>query len=392
MSQSLERKKIIIFSLVYLPEYVGGAEIAIDQITKQEALNQYDFHMVTLGGFGEPDRKVGAVTVHYTGLFGKNKVLFTISKFAFIITAVIKYVFLHRKYKFDMIWPLMASYAGLAAFLVKLMHRKQKLLLTIQEGDTITHIMKRAWLSWPFYKGLFVKADSIQVISKFLKDFSLQILGKSEDEKIIIIPNGVDLEAFTKNIIAEERVQIRNEFGFAQTDKVIVTTSRLTLKNGVDTLIDTLALLPEEYKLLIIGAGPDELVLKDKTVKLGLNNRVRFAGRKPYEELYKYLKSSEVFVRLSRSEGFGNSFIEAMAAQIPVVGTDAGGIVDFLENDINGYMVKPENAEAARDAIVKATTSDLTHTLTETAYARVQERYQWSTVARQFDNLFKKIL
>ncbi len=390
--QSIQpRKKIIIFSLVYLPEYVGGAEIAIDQITKQKELAAYDFHMVTLGGFSASDRKVGAVTVHYTGLFGTNKLLFTISKFLFIITAPLKYVFLNKTYKFDMIWALMANYAGLGASIAKSMHAKNKLLLTIQEGDTIAHIMKRARLIWSLFKKLFIKADNIQVISKFLKDFSLHILGKTEDEKIVIIPNGVDLEAFTKTITTEERAQIRNEFGFVDTDKVIVTTSRLTLKNGVDTLIDTLALLPEGYKLLIIGAGPDEAMLKDKTQTLGLTDRVRFAGRKPYEELYKYLKSSEVFARLSRSEGFGNSFIEAMAARIPVVGTDVGGIVDFLENDVNGYMVRPEDPQAARDALVKATTT-LTSTLTDAAYTRVQERYQWSTVASQFDNLFKKIL
>lgn len=392
MDANSTRKKIIIFSLVYLPEYVGGAEIAIDQITKQKELAGYDFHMVTLGGFFQPDRKVGEVTVHYTGLFGKNKILFTISKFAFIITAAIKYFFLQRKYKFDLIWPLMASYAGLAAFFAKVLHRKQKLLLTIQEGDTIRHIMKRAWLSWPFYKGLFVKADSIQVISKFLKDFSLQILGKTEDKKIVIIPNGVDLHAFTKNISVEERGQIRNEFGFIETDKVVVTTSRLTVKNGVDTLIEALALLPQEYKLLIIGAGPDEQKLRAQVLNLKLNDRVRFAGRKPYEELYRYLKSSDVFARLSRSEGFGNSFIEAMAAGIPVVATDAGGIVDFLEDKVNGFMIKPEQPQSAANAIVQAVTSSLTSTLTLSASDMVQARYQWSTVAGQFDDLFKKIL
>lgn len=383
-------KKIVIFSVLYLPEYVGGAEVAIDQITKQKELDQYEFHMITLGESGRPSHKVGNIMVHYTGMLGKTGILFTLSKFFYIIACVYKYFSLQKKYAFDLVWPLMAGYGGLAAFFVKILEPKQKLLLTIQEGDTVKHIMSRAMLSWPFYKGLFVKADSIQVISKFLKMFSLDILGKTEDEKIVIIPNGVDLESFAKEVSPEKRTEVRAQYGFQETDIVVVTTSRLTEKNGVDTLIDTMAILPPEYKLLIIGAGPDEDMLKAKVVQKGLSSRVTFAGRKPYEELYMYLKSSDVFARLSRSEGFGNSFIEAMAAELPTIGTDVGGIVDFLQDGVTGYVVTPQNEDLAKQAILRASVKD--KTIIANAKRLVQEKYSWNTVAQQFDELFKKII
>lgn len=387
---SSSSKKILIFSLLYLPEYVGGAEIAVDQITKQKELEGYEFHMITLGGFTQESRKVGSITVHYTGLLGKGFVLFTISKFLFILTCVWKYLSLQKKHVFDAIWPIMASYAGLAAFLVKVLKPKQKLLLTIQEGDTIRHIMKRAWLSWPMYKGLFVKADSIQVISKFLEQFSLDILNKQKDEKIVVIPNGVDVDIFSKKITDDQRKHIRKEYGFVDADIVIVTTSRLTKKNGVDTLIETLKLLPEEYKLMIIGAGEDEFTLKKLVEHEKLFSRVIFVGRKKYEELYAYLGSSDVFARLSRSEGFGNSFIEAMVTGLPVVGTSVGGIVDFLQDGVTGYIAEPDNPESAKQAILRASLKD--KSVIEAGVKTVQDRYTWSNVAKQFDNLFKKIL
>lgn len=384
---------------MYLPEYVGGAEVAMDQITKQSALNEYDFHMVTLGKFGAPSRKVGNIEVHYTGMFGQNKILFFLSKCLFPITSSLKYVRLHKKYSFSAIWALMANYAGLGALFGKIMTPKPKLVLTLQEGDTIEHVMSRARFTGPFFKKLFVKADVIQCISHFLKDFAWKILG-SEDKKVVVIPNGVDIELFDKSVSEDEIAEIRNSFGYKPEDRVIVTTSRLTHKNGIDTLIDTVALLPDEYRLLLIGAGPDESALKTQTARLGLENRITFAGRKDFIDLYKYLKASQVFVRLSRSEGFGNSFIEAMAARIPVIATNVGGIVDFMRDRENGFLVPPEDPTKAKEAILLATGS-LTSTglspatlamILDQAYATVMAHYQWKDVGESFSQLFKKNL
>lgn len=380
------KKKIIIFSLVYLPEFVGGAEVAMDQITKQTALDEYEFHMITLGSPFEPARRVGNIQVHYTGLLGKNKFLFFISKCLFPFSSAWKYLRLNKTLKFSAIWSLMANQAGGGAIFSKMLTPKTKFLLTLQEGDSLEHMKSRAKRAGPFYKQMFVRAERIQVISHFLKEFAWNMLGK-KDEKVSVIPNGVDIELFDKNISAEEVAQVRSEFGYIPADKVIVTTSRLTHKNGIDTLIDTMPLLPEEYKLLLIGAGPDEEKLKAQVARLKLEGRVIFAGKKPFEELYKYLKSSQVFVRLSRSEGFGNSFIEAMAARIPVVATHVGGIVDFIKDGENGFLVAPESPEKAKEAILKAGESDIAFLL-KNGYDTVLGRYQWKDVGQSFKQLF----
>jgi glycosyltransferase involved in cell wall biosynthesis len=223
-----------------------------------------------------------------------------------------------------------------------------------------------------------------------LEEFSLIILVTKKDEKIVVIPNGVDVEMFSKHVTEEERKDIRREYGFADTDTVVVTTSRLTKKNGVDTLIDSMVLLPASYKLMIIGAGEDEQLLRERVVSKHLTDRVVFVGKKPYDTLYMYLASADVFTRLSRSEGFGNSFIEAMATGIPVIGTNVGGIVDFLEDGITGYVVDPENENQAKEAIIRATTRDTD--LLARAKKMVNEKYTWKHVAVQFDNLFRQIL
>ncbi|MEN9605125.1 MAG: hypothetical protein RJB39_810 [Candidatus Parcubacteria bacterium] len=386
-----DKKKIIIFSLVYLPEYVGGAEVAMDQITKQSALDEYDFHMITLGSPFAETQRVGNIQVHYTGLLGKNKFLFFISKCLFPFSSCLEYLRLNKKLKFSAIWSLMANQAGGGAIFSKILTPKTKFILTLQEGDSLEHVKKRARRAGPFFKQMFVRADRIQTISHFLKDFAWHVLGK-KDDKVVVIPNGVDIALFDKEISAEERISIRAGFGYAPTDKVIVTTSRLTHKNGIDTLIDTVKLLPSEYKLLLIGAGPDETTLKAQVARLSLEDRVTFAGRKAFENLYKYLKSSEIFIRLSRSEGFGNSFIEAMAARIPVVATNVGGIVDFMQDGKNGFLVPPESPEKAKEAILRLGSLESQTFLIQAAYDTVIGKYQWKDIGQSFNTLFKTCL
>ncbi len=388
--ENSNKKKIIIFSLVYLPEYVGGAEVAMDQITKQSALDEYDFHMITLGSPFAPTQRVGNIQVHYTGLLGKNKFLFFISKCMFPFSSCLEYLRLNKTLKFSAIWSLMANQAGGGAIFSKMFTPKTKFLLTLQEGDSLEHVKSRARRAGPFYKQMFVRADKVQTISHFLKDFAWHMLGK-QDPKVEVIPNGVDIELFDRVVSPAEIAKVRAEFGYTNEDKVIVTTSRLTHKNGIDTLIDTVRLLPPKYKLLLIGAGPDEGALRSQVTRLGLDNRVVFAGKKPFENLYLYLKSAQVFVRLSRSEGFGNSFIEAMAARIPVVATNVGGIVDFMQDGENGYLVPSEAPERAKDAIVKACESDQTLVL-QKAYDTVISRYQWKDIGTAFNRLFKTFI
>ena len=96
-------------------------------------------------------------------------------------------------------------------------------------------------------------------------------------------------------------------------------------------------------------------------------------------------------MRLSRSEGFGNSFIEAMAARIPVVATHVGGIVDFIQDKENGLLVSPEHSQEAQDAIVRAVETDSSQ-MVEAGYATAVGKYQWKDIGQSFDTLFKKLL
>jgi glycosyltransferase involved in cell wall biosynthesis len=188
---------------------------------------------------------------------------------------------------------------------------------------------------------MFTRADHITAISNYLAKWAKRMGAKAN---VTVIPNGVDVGNFQfprlpiggqaiSNFQTSPDVQkqeIKQRLGLKPEDKVVITTSRLVEKNGVGDLIEAMRYLPENIKLLILGTGNLESNLKLKTSNLQLTGRVAFLGYIAHEKLPEYLHASDIFVRASRSEGLGISFLEAMAAGVPVVATPVGGIPDFL--------------------------------------------------------------
>ena len=96
---------------------------------------------------------------------------------------------------------------------------------------------------------------------------------------------------------------------------------------------------------------------------------------------------SDIFVRASLSEGFGNSFVEAMATKLPVIATPVGGIVDFLEDGQTGLLCKVNNPESVAKQVIKLLESpELKEKIVASASSMVQEKYDWNRIANRMKN------
>lgn len=320
-------KNILIFSIAYVP-FVGGAELAVKEITDRiqvatsEASVNFSFDMITLRFNKNWPRfeKIGNINVYR---ISSPKILFP-------FTAFLKATILHAQKRYSLIWSIMANRAGYASLFFKLTHPRVKYLLTLQEGDTTDHPKKRAGFLWIFvgflFRKIFTKADRIQAISNYLADWA-RSMGKKDF--IEIVPNGIDLDNLKSKIS-----NLKNK---SRDSKIIITTSRLVPKNGIDILIEAISELKKEglsgdIQCQILGSGPEEKKLKDLVRILGLFNEVVFLGHIDPEVVYTYLAHADIFVRPSRSEGLGSSFLEAMGAGLPIIGTPVGGIPDFLKD------------------------------------------------------------
>lgn len=358
------KKKILIFSLAYYPKHIGGAEVAIKEITDRIFEEEYEFHLVCnrYDSSLPKQEKIGNVMVHRIGLATKNPTMADLRKFPLHLNKFL-YQFqaffyackLHKKEKFYAIWAMMAHATGVPAGKFKQRFPEVKYILTLQEGDPPEYIEKKMRVLSKAFTNAFVQADVIQVISTFLGRWAKQKGYKGEP---ILIPNAVDTAHFTQMYKSEELSEVRRELGVKEDDLLLVTTSRLVTKNAVDDVIRAIALLPQEVKFIVFGTGPDEIMLRNLAKELSISDRVLFRGQIGHSEMPKYLKACDIFIRPSRSEGMGNSFMEAMAAELPVIATQEGGIADFLfdetrnpDKETTGWAVNANSPEDIRKAV-----------------------------------------
>ncbi len=400
-------KKILIFSLSYYPKYIGGAEVAIKEITDRITPDDIEFHLITLRYDSILPRleKIGNVLVHRIGFVKLNPTTEELKKFPlhynkylYQFLAVLKAVSLHRKYHYDGIWAMMAHSCGVPAALFKIMHPKVGYALTLQEGDPIPYIEKTVRPLWPLFTRAFTRADVIQVISNFLGDWARSRNFKGPLE---VISNGASLSA-EKTYSSDEIKALKEKFGKKDGDIYIVTVSRLVHKNAVDDIIRALPLLPAHIYLLVVGGGPDEDLLEKLALELGVATRIKFTGQVDRTETARARMVSDIFARPSRSEGMGNSFASAMASRLPIIATQEGGLADFIfdakrnpDKETTAWVVdkdKPDQiALAVKDILANPAQ---VKKVTDTAYKLVSTNYNWDFIARDmrekvFGRLFK---
>jgi teichuronic acid biosynthesis glycosyltransferase TuaC len=398
-------KRILIFSLAYHP-FIGGAEVAIKEITDRISPDDIEFHLLTMRWNSDLPRteQMGNVLVHRMGL-GKPGATtpdlwsypLAFNKYIYQLWAPMVALRVHREYKFDAIWAMMAHACGIPAGIFKFFQPEVPYLLTLQEGDPPEYLEKLMRPVWPLFKQGFTKADAMQPISTFLQQWGMRMGFKGPSE---VIPNAVNVAKFSHEYSSDQLAKMKEKLGKKDGNVFIVTTSRLVHKNGIDDVIRALPLLPENISFLIYGIGPDEDKLRALAKELNVESRTRFMGQIGHEEMPLMLASCDIFTRPSRSEGMGNSFIEAMAAKLPVIATQEGGIADFLFDEkrnpgkpMTGWAVDKDApkqiAEAVKDILARP---EKVAEVEKTAAAMVQEKYDWDTIALAMKKLFDTLL
>lgn len=379
-------KRILIFTTAYKP-LAGGSEIAIEQVTRR--LPDAFFDILTprhKKDFPAAETDGQNTTIHRLGFgFGLDKYFFPILGF-FKGWSFLRY----RDEK--IVHAFQASHSAGAAYLLKLFFPNIRFILTIQEGKDLE---KQNFLIRFLRKLILKKADRVTVISNYLKDYVIS-QGVKEN-KVVLIPNGVDIEEFNTNIIPEPRENLN----VSENHKVIISTSRLVPKNGLSGLIDAIPYIKAEaskpVKLIIIGSGPLKSELEKKIIDKGLSGKVEILDEKKHTELPRFLRTADVFVRPSLSEGLGNSFLEAMAVGLPVIGTTkiAGvvktGIADFIKEGETGLSCNPNDSKDIADKInLILKDGALANRLSKNGRDLIVRKYNWQTIKDQYKEIYEK--
>lgn len=203
---------------------------------------------------------------------------------------------------------------------------------------------------------------------------------------IIIIPFGIDTKVFDFKSKPESNV-----FN-------IVCTKTLKDVYGVDLLLRATQMLVYKYnlhniRLTVTGDGPDGQKYKALCKDLDIEEIVDFPGAIPHKNIPAILQDSDLAVFPSRSESYGVSILESMAAGVPTIATRVGGIPEIISNEINGILIDKDSVEQICNAILRLYRDrGLRQTLKKNSREIIQEFHSWSYSVNCYIEFTEKVL
>jgi len=212
-------------------------------------------------------------------------------------------------------------------------------------------------------------------------------------EKVEIIPNAIDL---TKYDVSVERWSVRERYGVHSHEKLVLCVGRLVPQKGVEYLIQAIPAIIRrhpEVRFVIVGEGWQRDHLENLAQSTGYRWKVLFTGFLPDTDLTALTMSADILVIPSVYEPFGIVALEGMAAGVPVVASQVGGLAEVIEHDRTGVLVYSRNPESIAWGVDRVL-SDPSYSrwLTQNAREMLQKTYSWEAIAIKTIKVYEEVV
>ena len=188
--------------------------------------------------------------------------------------------------------------------------------------------------------GKIIYAPAYKIIVPSSKALGFSFL-KPYKDRLIVVSNGIELEKYQKSLTDSEKKELRKTLGISENNKILCAITRLSKEKNIEELItylpDLLKKTPD-VTLMIVGEGPYRRHLQKLVERLDLQNNVVFTGQIPFEEIWRYLDLSDVFVSASLFEVHSMSYLEALSQGLPLLCRNDEALKGVLEHKVNGYI------------------------------------------------------
>ena len=386
--------RILMLSWEYPPRIVGGISRVVHGLAQKLGERGNEVHVITCWEMGtkefEKDKEVYIHRIHSYDVTPNNFVDWVLQLNFSLIEHSIKLI--NETGKFDIIH----AHDWIVAFAARVLKHSYftPLISTIHatqygrncgiHDDTQRYINNIEW--WMAYESW-----RIIVNSEYMKGEVKHVFRVPED-KIDIIPNGVDLNKFDGY---EKDMNFRRKYA-EDNEKIIFFVGRLVNEKGVHVLIDSVPKVLQYYngaKFIIAGKGPQLEHLKAKANYMGVSHKVYFTGYIKDEELLKIYKCADVAVFPSLYEPFGIVALEGMVANVPVVVSDTGGLSGIVEHGVDGMKSYTGNANSLADSILEILHNpEKAEKMKENALKKVHSIYNWKVITDKTIEVYKGII
>ena len=228
-------------------------------------------------------------------------------------------------------------------------------LSPILQGLKIKRIVTRR-MDYPLRAGVMTRllyVHSIEKVVAISQGVSAALLkGGVPASHIRLIPSGVDTTRFTRNPLA--RARIRAQYGVDAQTPLLVSVGSLVERKGHDLLLTAAQRLKEKglhIRYLICGDGPLRATLEKRVDALALKHNVKFTGF--CSDIADMLSAADIFIHVPYYEGLGVAVIEALAAGLPTIASQVGGIPELIEDQKTGLLIPPRDVDLLTTSLLR---------------------------------------
>lgn len=231
------------------------------------------------------------------------------------------------------------------------------------------------------------RADAIHCVSNNMANKVAEVSGRENSRTSGIWVN--------RPALATEKITPKNNWALND-PPVILAVGRLVWIKGYDYLLAALSRIKRAgiaFRAQIIGDGPLYAQLRHSIEDLDLKPEVELVGSLPSAEVLQRLRSADLFVLSSHAEGISNAALEAMAMGLPVVTTNAGGMMEAVSDGIDGYVVPVRDIPAVADRLKRLLTDvGQRERMGRSARSRVEANFSLSRQAEIFEQLYQSVI
>ena len=366
----------------------GGVERGTIDIAKALKNSGYESLVMSNGGIMTYDLKDAKIEHIKLNVKSKNPLIIflNINKIAKII----------EKYSVDLVHVRSRAPMFSAYFACK--KTKTKLVSTIHGSYSLNFL---AWKIFPLkklYNSIMLKADTVIVVSKFIKNHLLKNYKGVVKSKIKIIQRGVDLKYFNSEKISKNRViDLIKNWNLPEDKKIILMPARFTSWKGHEFLIDALELVKNDFFCVMVGSDHGHRKfckkLKQKIINKNLSEKVRIIGP-CFDMKSAYHLSHFVVAPSVRPEAFGRIAIEAQALNKIIIATKIGGALETIIENETGFLVKPFDVEGLAkviDSVLEMSIEDI-NKMGSLGRKNVEEFFSNDLMCKKTLEVYKKLL
>lgn len=234
--------------------------------------------------------------------------------------------------------------------------------------------------------------DRVIAVSEMARQHFIEVSGVSS-EKVVTIYNGIELDNFapTEGL---DRFKLRQELGIPPQAPLLITIAMLRQLKGIQFMFQALPQILEQFPdlyYLVVGEGRYHDALVSLVDEMGLAERVRFTGLR--QDVPDLLAEADLFVLPTLTEALPTVLAEAMAARIPIVVCEVGGVPEMVTNGKNGLLVPPADPDSLAQACISLLSDEgLQHNLTVNGWQMVNQSFSIERQVKNLEQLYDELL